>query len=166
MAELPLPYYRLVDLPEQHEPSAAAGLTQSEAGRETAPILNVSDIDSATSGRLVTRSEDGALPAIDQRIAHASTPQEAAQWLAVRGGILSQESQRADQAHVLWGQKLSLVAKVGLSFIALPLGGILTATGFVVPGLLCLGAGLTPLAPRLVERMLTANGKGNVDDEA
>jgi len=133
---------------------------------QSGPILKALAGDGAKSGSLVTRSENGALPAIDQRIAHASTPQEAAQWLAVRGGFLSQESQRADQAHVLWGQKLSLVAKVGLSFIALPLGGILTATGFVVPGLLCLGAGLTPLAPRLVERMLTANGKGNVDDEA
>lgn len=90
--------------------------------------------------------------AIDQQIS-TGTPAEAAKWLAVRGQLLQQDEAFADHQHQRSMDRFGRIAQVALSFGALATGVGLVVSGFALPGFVCIGASLYPLAPRFIDRV-------------
>lgn len=92
-----------------------------------------------------------AASSIENRVATAATPEEAANWARVRGEMQRQDDLSADRKALRAGQLLALRARVGLSFAGVAVGAGLLAAGLpVAVGLFCIGVGLSPVAPDLV----------------
>jgi hypothetical protein len=99
---------------------------------------------------------DGAtespMQTLDRRIALAP-PQEAAQLTMIRQELTRQQESSADRAHVRHLEGLNFYAKVALSFTAFGTGVGLVATGFAMPGFVCLGAALYTIAPDFINKV-------------
>jgi hypothetical protein len=89
---------------------------------------------------------------LDDRIAEATT-REMLELLYVRDQLITQEEAQADRKHVRAFEGKNFYAKVGLSFCAFAGGVGLVATGFGLPGFVCIGAGLYAIAPSFIDRV-------------
>jgi hypothetical protein len=91
------------------------------------------------------------LPAIEERVVRASTPEEAIFWTQVRGELLRQNNLEKEHEHRRRLESLQIQFKIGFSIGAV-LGGVgLTALGFSYIGLFLLGAGLYGVVPDYVK---------------
>lgn len=97
-------------------------------------------------------STESPLQTLDRRIALAP-PQEAAQLTMIRQELTRQQDSSADRAHVRRLEGLNFYAKVALSFTAFGTGVGLVATGFALPGFVCLGAALYTIAPDFINKV-------------
>lgn len=93
-----------------------------------------------------------AVSRLDERIVEAS-PREMLELLYVRDQLIRQNEAQADRNHVRTLEKKNFYAKVGLSFCAFAGGVGLVATGFGLPGFVCIGAGLYAIAPSFIDRV-------------
>lgn len=96
---------------------------------------------------------------IDSRLAEANAD-EARAWLSVRAEIVRQEAYREDLKHLRAIEKWGMVAKFGLSVVAIAAGSGLAVAEAGLPAFLCLGAGLYGLAPNFVDQIVKRLGHG------
>lgn len=121
------------------------------------PILN--DPPRASSALVQNPSASSAIDQLNARIA-ASTPSEALAWTQVRAELLKQDDAIEDRRHIRSMEKQGAYAKLYGSLGAVAVGAGLIAGGFTFPGLFCLGAGLTWIAPEYVSKTMDRILKG------
>lgn len=91
------------------------------------------------------------LPAVEERLVKANSPQEIILWTQVRGEIIRQDNILKNQEHRQYLERIQVRFKMVLSIIAVLTGAGLIVGGFPYAGLFVLGAGLYELAPDYVK---------------
>ena len=91
------------------------------------------------------------LPAVEERLVKAGSPQEILLWTQVRGEIQRQDDFLKEQEHRRTLERIQVLFKMGLSMVAVVTGAGLVIEGFPYAGLFFLGAGLYGLAPDYVK---------------
>ena len=82
------------------------------------------------------------LPAVEDRLVKASSPQEILLWTQVRGEIHRQDNFLKEQDHRRKLERMQVLFKMGLSIVAVVRGAGLVVGGFPYAGLFVPGAGL------------------------
>lgn len=100
----------------------------------------------------VPASASSPIEQLDNRIAKSSA-NEGLALLIVREGLVAQFEVQEDRKHVRALERRNFYAKIALSFTALAGGAGFVATGFALPGFVCIGAGLYALAPSFIDRV-------------
>jgi hypothetical protein len=126
---------RLQVLEARPDASVVTGESEEPRGRSVQP------------GR---KSSSTALGAIDAQIA-VSSPRDAYLWIQARGEVVRQDEFVRDRAHLRTVEKVGVIARVGLSALAIGGGIGLAFAGFGLPAFVCLGAGLYGLAPNFID---------------
>jgi hypothetical protein len=105
-----------------------------------------------------------ALSRVEERIAKATSPQEAFLWTQIREEIIKQNEIAKEGDHRRLLQKILVLRRIGLSVAAFTIGVVLFSNGSTEAGLLVLGAFLYELAPDLVKEAFIGRGKGRGND--
>lgn len=114
--------------------------------------------DNKESVRLQPYDEkDSSLRIVEERLKTAKDQDEIVLWTKVRGEILRQDKEVADDKHLRSNSSIQLKAKISLSVIAVGVGGGLIIANSILAGMFCLGAGLFWLAPEFVNTFFENN---------
>jgi len=113
----------------------------------------------STSSDLATARES-----VESRLAKADSPQEALQWVEVRGQLLQQNEKSKDEEQRRFLERVRVPYNLGLSTGSFVVSIIFVIKGFYQVGFFILGAGLYTIAPEYIKMFLTKE-KGKKDEE-